>query len=196
MSPGAAVSPIRRARPSGRPYNRSWWANGAATRVGGAATVISPAHWAACTGNKPMSAKLLAAAPFRARRLRRLPAGICPLRQIAGASRRASGSTLPRRQWRLSLGSAVLDLPSGHITDHGGPMGPRATLAVSPRFGFRRSSTAPTAGNRMAPKLPNAAPVWASLPRRSPGGISPFRLNGDQARRTRRATRLLPRGRL
>ena len=95
---------------------------------------MSPAHWAARTGHKPRSAKLLDAAPFRARRLRHFPGGIFPVGRIAGASRRASGATLPCRQTRLSLRSAALDLPSDRTTDHGGPLGPRFALAAPPRL--------------------------------------------------------------
>ena len=188
MPTDAAVSPLRRTRPSERTYNRSWRAGGAALRVGGAASVISLAHWAARTGNSPMSATLLAAAPFRARRLRHLPGSIFPVGRSAQASRRASGAASPCQQRRLSLRSAALELSSEHITDHGGPMGPRAMLTASPRFVRRRSLTAQTAGNRMAAGLPNAAPRWASLPRHSPGGTSPLRLNGGRGRRTRWAT--------
>ena len=182
------IMPRRRLRPFARTYNRSWRATGAARRVGGAASVMSLAHRAARTGNSPMSATLLVAAPFRARRLRYLPASIFPVGRSAQASRRASGARLPSQQTRLSHRSAALDLPSGHITDHGGPRGPRATLAVSPRFVRRRSLAAQTAGNRMPTGLPNTAPRWASLPRHSPGGISPLRLDGGQGRRTRWAT--------
>ena len=188
MSTGAAVSPLRRTRPPERAYNRSWRATGAALRVVGAASVLSLAHWAAWPENEPREATLLLAAPFRARRLRHLPGCIFPVGRSAQASRRASGAASPCQQRRLSLRSAALDLPSGHITDHGGPRGPRAMLTASPRFVRRRSLAAHTAGNRMAAGLPNAAPRWASLPRHSPGGISPLRLNGDQGRRTGWAT--------
>ena len=168
----------------------------AALRVGGTGSVLSLAHWAARTGSRPMSARLLVAAPFRLRRLRHLPASIFPVGRSAQASRRASGARLPSQQRRLSRRSAALDLPSGHIADHGGPRGPRATLAASPRFVRRRSLTAQTAGNRMAAELPNAAPRGANLPRPSPGGISPLRLDGGQGRRTRWATWLPSQARL
>ena len=82
-----------------------------------------------------MSATLLVAAPFRARRLRQFPGGIFPVGRGAGASRRASGATWPFQQRRLSLRSAALDLPSGHITDHGAPMGPRAAVCFPAGFG-------------------------------------------------------------
>ena len=196
MSTDAAVSPLRRARPSERTYNRSWRATGAALRVGGAASVMSLANWAAWPGHTPMCASLLVAAPFRLRRLRHLPGGIPPVGRSAGASRRASEATLPCQQRRLSLRSAALDLPSGRSADHCGPVGPRAMLAAWPRFVFRRSLAAQTAGNRVAARLPNAAPRGASLPRPSPGGTSPLRLDGDQGRRTRWATWLPSQARL
>ena len=168
----------------------------AALRVGGTGSVLSLAHWAARSGHTPSSATLLVAASFRARRLRYLPGGIPPVGRGAGASRRASGARLPFQQRRLFLRSAALDLPSGHIAENGGPRGPCAASAVSPRFVFRRSLASQTAGNRMAAGLPNAAPRWASLPRRSPGGISPLRLDGGQGRRTRWATWLPSQARL
>ena len=188
MSTDAAVSPLRRTRPSERTYNRSWRATGAALRLGGAGSVFSPANWASCAGNSPRSASLLVAAPFRARRLRHLPGSISPVGRSAGASLRASRALLPFQQSRLSLRFAARDLTSGHIADRGGPVGPRAMLAASPRFVRRRSLTAQTAGNRVAAGLPNAAPRWASLPRPSPGGTSPLSRNGDQGWRTRWAT--------
>ena len=101
--------PIRRTRPSGRPYNRSWRANGAATHVGGAAAVTSPAHWAACTGGAPTGAKRLAAAPRRARRLRRLPAG---LSLSAWADRRSIPASEPAdRRCRVDSGGRRPALP-------------------------------------------------------------------------------------
>ena len=112
---------LRRGSGAGRRnLNRSRRARLASRHVGGAASVISPAHWAARTGNRPMGAKLLDAAPFRARRLRQFLGGIFPVGRSAEASRRASGATLPRRQARLSLRSAALDLPSDRTTDRGG----------------------------------------------------------------------------
>ena len=185
MSPGAAVLPIRHTRPSGRPYNRSWRANGAATHVGGAATVISPAHWAACTGGAPTGARRLAAAPRRARRLRRLPAGLSlsPLGQIAEASRRANqridvaASTVAGVARRCPTRPSERTHRRSWWTDRAArPVG-RVAAVRFPAW----SSIAPAAGNRMAPKLPNAPPGWPSLPRRAPGGIFPFRLNDDQS---------------
>ena len=58
-----------------------------------------------------MSAKLLVAAPFWARRLRHLPGGISPVGRSARASRRAGGVTWLFRQRRLPLRSAALDQP-------------------------------------------------------------------------------------
>ena len=117
-----------------RNLNRSRRARLASHHVGGAASVISPAHWAACSENEPRSAKLLDAAPVRPGRLRHFQGGIFPVGRSAGASRRASGAALPCRQTRLTLRSAALDLPSERTTDHGGPMGPRFALAVPPRL--------------------------------------------------------------
>ena len=58
-----------------------------------------------------MSAKLLVAAPFRARRLRHFRGNIFPLGRSTGALWRAGGATLLFQQSRLSLRSAALDQP-------------------------------------------------------------------------------------
>ena len=94
-----------------RNLNRSWRARLASRHVGGAASGISPACWAARTGNEPRGAKLLDAASPRARRRCQFPGGIFPLGRSAGASRRASGATSLFQQSRLSVRSAALDRP-------------------------------------------------------------------------------------
>ena len=61
---------------------------------------------------------------------------------------------MPCRQGRLSCRSAALDLPGDRTTDHGGPMGPRPTLAAPPRL-FPRRTGPPVRGAH-----PRARDAW------------------------------------
>ena len=88
-------------------------------------------------------------------------------RRTANEGRRNSWATMLLRQSRLCFRPAGVEISSGAKTDHGEPIRPRATLAVSPWL-FLRRSRLPI---RKTSELPNAAPLWASLLRSVLGGV-------------------------
>ena len=83
-------------------------------------------------------------------------------------------------------------MSGGERTDHGEPIRPRVTSAVSPWL-FLRRMTARTERKRTSAKLLNAAPLCATLNGYFRGGIFPLRRTGDQARRNSWATLLFQR---
>ena len=108
----------------------------------------------------------------------------------SGKTYTTGGEEIAGRRWyRPPAGARV---SSGAKTDHGEPMRPRATLAVSPWF-FNRRSPLPM---RETSELPNAVPPWASLLRSVPGGVVPFRRDGGHVRQRTWATTLFPNRRL
>ena len=111
------------------------------------------------------------------------PASLSPLGQIAEASRRANQRIDVAASTVAGVARRCPTRPSER-THRRSWWADRAARPVGRVAAVRfpaRSSIAPAAGNRMAPKLPNAPPGRPSLPRRAPGGIFPFRLNDDQS---------------